>query len=253
MLGKTKLLITLFALPFLVPMQAFASNVASYKSNNYQTTEVFFGSGGSLNQSSPNYQSKVAVGELGVGNFISNNYQAYAGFNTTSQPFLEAVVTGASINLGVLSTTSTATATGTFYVRAWDASGYTIQTGSPPPTNQENTSIHLATNSTPTSPYSPGTEQFGMNLVADTTPSSLTTDSPVSANPVQSTTYSYGAAYGNYATVNKYAYNQGDTIAQSPENTSSTIYTLSYIFNISYGTPDGNYVFAQDIVATATY
>lgn len=241
MLGKLKLILIILTIPVVAPLPVYASITSS--SANYSVNQVFFGAGGTLNESSPNYQAQTSVGETGIGNYSSSNYQAYAGFNTTADPFLEIVVTATNLNLGVLSTTSTATANATFYVRAWDSSGYIVQTVAPPPTYS---SYSMATNPTPTS-NSVGIEQFGMNLVANTAPISL------GSNPQQTTSFAYGTAYGNYATANKYAYNNGDTIAKSTENTSSTIYTISYIFNISKSTPGGQYVFDQNLVATAYY
>jgi hypothetical protein len=256
MLGKLKLLLTVLTIPIFVAtsMPVYATTFST--SPNYSVDQVLFGAGGDSNtgyESSPNYESQVALGETGVGNFTSSNYQAYAGFTTTNTPYLQAVVTSSNLNLGVMSTLSTATATGTFFVRAWDAQGYTVQTESAGPTNS---TYVMHSPSTPTAP-AVGTEQFGMNLVADTTPTSLPTDSPASANVVQTTTYcctiSYGAPTANYATANKYAYNNGDTIAQSTQSTSSTIYTISYIFNIAGTTPGGTYVFNQNLVVTGTY
>jgi hypothetical protein len=96
---------------------------------------------------------------------------------------------------------------------------------------------------------SPGTEQFGINVVANTTPISQ------GANPVQipSSTFSFGLAAPGYDTPNNYKYNNGDTIAQSPKSTGETDYTISYLANISGVTPAGHYVMNQSLVATATF
>lgn len=248
MLGKLKLLGILLVIGLFTPLQAYATGgVPTSYSTNYSVNQVLFGDGGDGPtglESSPNYESQVSLGETGVGNYVGGtNYQAYAGFNTTDHPYLEINVTGANLNLGVLSRSSTATTTTTFYVRSWLAHGYIVQTSGAPPTNS---TYSMATPATATS-SAVGTEQFGMNLVANTTPTTF------GANPSQTTTYAYGAAYGNYATANKYAYNNGDIIAQSTQSTSSTIYTISYIFNISGTTPGGNYTFNQSLVATSTY
>ena len=254
MLGKLKLILMALIIPLLVPIQVLATTTSV--SPNYSVDQVFFGVGGEqggVRPSSTNYQAHVAVGETGVGNFSSTNYQAYSGFNTTSDPYIQIVVTAQNLDLGTLNTGTTAIATGKFFVRAWNSHGYVVQTDSPPPTNSGYT---LHTPTTPTASAT-NTEQFGMNLVADTTPAALTSASPPSANPVQTTTYcctiAYGAAYGNYATTNMYTYNNGDIIANSTKSTSSTIYTISYIFNINGSTPGGQYVFNQSIVATGTY
>ena len=253
MLGKLKLIVAVVLLTAITPLQAYAVDSSS---TNYRVRQVFFGAGGQVNESSPNFTSQVSVGETGVGNFKSSNYQAYAGFNTTSDPFLEIVVTAANLNLGVLTKTTTATANGTFYVRAWQSSGYVIQTSAPPPT--DSSSYFMQTNTTPTA-STVGTEQFGMNLVANTLPVTF------GANPVQANSASIGqaacmngASYINanhacYNQTNLYNYTNGDIIAWSNASSSSTIYTMSYIFNISGSTPGEAFTFNQNIVATATY
>ena len=96
---------------------------------------------------------------------------------------------------------------------------------------------------------SPGTEQFGINLVANTSPATF------GANPVQvpDNTFSFGVVATGYDTPNNYRYNKGDIIAKSLKSTSVTIYTISYLYNISSTTPAGEYQFNHDLVATATY
>lgn len=244
MLGKLKLQLTfiiIVAAVSVASVRVYATTTSS--STHYQVDQVLFGTGGDLDNSSTNYQAQTSVGETGIGNYTSTNYQAYAGFNTTSDPYLEIEVTAANLNLGVLSDTSTATANATFYVRAWNALGYIVQTDSPPPTNA---GYPMHTNSTP-AVSSVGTEQFGMNLVSNMSPITF------GMGPQQTTSFSYGSPGSNYGTTNEYAYNNGDTIAQSTESTSSTVYTISYIFNISSSTPGGQYIFNQNLVATGNY
>lgn len=234
----------------LVPTQAFAAT--TYSSPNYSVQQIFFGAGGSDNQASSNYNSRISVGELGIGNYSSSNYQAYAGFNTTGTPFLEFVVTGSSINLGYLSTTSTNTATGTFYIRAWQSGGYTVYTTSPPPTNAGGYS--LATPSTPTA-STIGSEQFGVNLVANSVPSSLGTNPQDAVTPNTCPTVA-SCVGSNYDTANKYMYSltsPNNEIAFDSSSTSSIVYTLSFIFNISKSSPSGQYVFNSNLVAVADY
>jgi len=225
---------------------------AQYSSTNYQTNEVFFGSGGELNTCSTGptgYCAKDAVGELGVGNSASTNYQVQAGFNTTEQPFLEFVVTGSNIDLGYLNTGSVTTATGTFSVRAWNSGGYVVKTQSNPPTSNAPGSHVMAAPSSPTA-SAPGTEQFGINLVANTSPSIAGSADPAQ---VPNSTFSFGAAATGYNTTNQFKYVKGDTVALSTKSTSITNYTVSYIFNISTSTPSGKYTFTHILVATATY
>src|SRR5208282_4028333 len=71
-------------------------------STHYGVNEVYFGSGGDLNDCSASYCAKVSLGETGVGNPSSTNYQLRAGFNTTDVPTLEFYVNGGTVNLGTL-------------------------------------------------------------------------------------------------------------------------------------------------------
>ena len=228
------------------PVTAIA---ASSSSANYRVDETFFGSGGSINSCSSNYCSKQTLGETGVGNPSSPNYQAHAGYETTQQPYLYFVVNAGTTDLGYLSTSNTATATGTFSIRTYQSGGYIVQTMSSPPT--DGNGHYLATPSTPTAP-APGTEQFGMNLVSNTVPTTFGANpflSPVAGSAV-------GGAASGYNIPNKFKYAVGDTIASStvPGNTTGEAdYTISYIFNISNATPAGQYTFHDVLVATATY
>lgn len=232
----------LVALVLCVPVSAYAQ---SSSSPSYRVDQTFFGSGGELDANSANYRAKQTAGELAVGNTASANYGAYAGFNTTDDPYLEFVVTGNNIDLGYLSTSQVSTANGTFYVRAWQSGGYVIRTEANPPTNTANGHMF----DTPSSPTAsaPGTEQFGMNLVANTSPTTF------GANVSQANGFSVGQVATGYDMPNVFKYAKGDTIASASSSSSVTTYTLSYIFNINNVTPSGEYRFAHTIVATATY
>lgn len=229
-------------------VQAVCTPEAQSCSMNYQVGETFFGSGGDLQNCSMAYCAKTSVGELGVGNSASDNYQAQAGFNTDRAPYLDFVVTSSSADLGVLSVGSAATANTAFSVKTYLAGGYVLTTESDPPTST-GVNAHTFTNlSTPTA-SSPGTEQFGMNLVANTSPTTF------GASPVQvpDSSFSFGTFATGYGTANQYKYNKGDTVAQSTKSTGQTSFTVSYIFNISNVTPSGQYTFHQVLVATSTY
>lgn len=218
--------------------------LAQSTSTNYMVNEFKFGIGGELDPSSASYRGQQS-GEMTVGNTASTSYQAQAGFNTTDVPYLEFVVTNASIDLGYLSLNNTKTANATFYVRAYLSSGYVVRTESNPPTNGSyNMSGMLAAGSA-----SPGTEQFGINLVANTLPATF------GANPTHSpdSSFGFGAAAAGYNTPNTYKYVKGDVIASSAKSSGQTNYTLSYIFNISPTTPAGQFVLSHILVATATY
>src|SRR3981081_4655016 len=134
-------------------------------STSYQLNETFFGNGGELNACSSSYCSKQAVGETGVGNASSANYQARAGLNTDRIPSLTFIVNNTNTDLGTLTPGTTATTTATFSVKTYLASGYALTTWSNSP---HNGSYNLQALSAPTASNS-AAEQFGINLVANTT------------------------------------------------------------------------------------
>lgn len=225
--------------------------VAQYSSPNYRIDQTFFGTGGELDASSANYRAKATVGELGVGNTGSANYQLYAGFNTTDEPFLEFVVTGANIDLGYLSTSQVKTATGNFSIRAWQTSGYVVRTESNPPTNAQGG--HQITPLASQTASSPGTEQFGMNLVKNTNFCGAGCDLGDNPQQLPDSTFSFGQAATGYDTANVFKYVKGDVIARANSSTSVTSFTVSYIFNIDTTSASGQYTFGHILVATATY
>jgi hypothetical protein len=229
-------------LMLLLPALASAAQSAS---SNYQVNEVFFGAGGELHACSTNYCSKQSAGETAVGNTSSANYQAQAGFNTDRTPYIEFVVNNAGINLGTLTATATKTATSTFSVKAYLAHGYSVINASDPPTN--NTYVMQAL-SIPTA-SAVGSEQFGINLVANTLPTSFGADPQY----VPDNTFSFGVVAADYSSPNMYKYVKGDSVALSTASSSATTYTVSYIFNISNITPGGTYVMDHVLVATGTY
>lgn len=227
----------------LVPVSVMAQTSSS---PNYRVDQTFFGTGGETDMQSDNFRSRATVGELGIGELNSENFRAFAGFNTTDEPYLEFVVLGQNIDLGFLDTEEVTTAQGQFYVRAWQAGGYNVRTEANPPTNTSN-GHEFAAPDTPTVSQ-PGTEQFGINLAVNTDPS-------VGEELIQQpdNTFAFGEIASNYAQVNNFLHNPGDVIAFSQESTSVTVYTISYIFNISNATPSGQYNFEQVLVATGWY
>ena len=232
----------------------YACTDAQTCSSNYQVNEAFFGAGGNLSSCSTNFCSKQSTGELAVGNTKGNQFQAQAGFNTDRQPFIEFIVNSVNIDLGSLTASSTTTANATFSVRTYLANGYAVINASPPPTNNSYTLNPLTSQSVSAS----GTEQFGINLVANHNPNNPLAS--FGADPVQvpSATFAFGAATSDYNIPDEYMYAYGTnnvhaTVATSSSSTSDTDYTISYIFNVSHVTPGGTYNFHHVLVATSTY
>lgn len=226
-------------------------------SANYGVDNAVFGSGGELNACSTSYCSKQSAGELTVGNTASANYQAQGGNNTDRNPYLQFIVNATNIDVGVLSTTTTKTASATFSVKTYLASGYVVVNASPPPTNGSYTLNALAS---PTA-SSTGSEQFGINVVANSCPANNPTSGlggcsgSLGASPVQvpDSTFSYGQAATGYNTANLYKYVNGDTIAYSNKSSGETDYTISYLFNIKDTTAGGTFTMNHVLVATSTF
>jgi len=109
--------------------------------------------------------------------------------------------------------------------------------------------------STPSSPVSSavGTEQFGINLRQNTVGCGAPAN--FGADPVQvpDNTFSFGTTAANYNTCGQFKYTKGDTVALSSKSSGETDYTISFIYNISDVTPNGEYVYNGTLVAPSTY
>jgi hypothetical protein len=224
---------------------------AQYNSTNYSANEIFFGSGGDNGQTSSNYQATASIGALGVGSGTSAHYQAYSGFLTPGDPFLDMGIDSSAVNLGALSTGATATGTAAFHVRAYVDSGYTVQILSPPP-QSNGPVVHTLSAMTSVGSAATGTEQFGINLVG----SNNTGTGNFGSNPVPfpDSTFASGSAATGYNTVNQFKYNVPDIIAQSSgSGWGLTNYTISYIADIANNSPAGSYTTTQDLVVVATF
>lgn len=225
---------------------ALATPVNALTSTSYQIDEDFVGGGGSIDSSSANYTSQDTIGATAVGDgATSSGTQTQSGATTTNDPTLEFSVSTTSISLGTLLTSQTATATATFSVRNYTSYGYIVQVLGTPP------KIASHTMAAPSSPAASATatEQFGMNLVANTAPATF----GASPQQVPDSSYSFGTTAAGYDTANQYKYVSGDTIASAPKSSGQTTYTISYIANISTGTPQGQYSTSQQLVCTGTY
>jgi hypothetical protein len=228
-----------------VPVLAQGSSSGSYRVDEYQ-----FGTGANNDLNSTSYNANASVGSLGVGRSSSTNYDAESGFITPSEPFLELFVNNSTVDLGNLDTSTTGTGQGVFWVRTYLSSNYVVQTMSQPPTSEGGRV--LAAKSTLGIP-APGTEEFGINLVDNSSPN-------IGADPlnVPDNSFADGTIDTDYNTPDQFKYGVGDIIAHSAATSGNqavgrTDYTISYIANISAITPAGTYVMVHDIVVTGTY
>ena len=233
-------------LGFVLAWMMFAigfSGVSASTSPDYQLIETALGGNGSISAQSSNYQALQSGALIGVGTSTGTNYQAQTGHETTPDPALSFAILSANPSFGTFSPTGTVTATSQFEVSDYTSYGYVVQISGTPPTNAYGHQIQaLATNSTPTV----GIEQYGLNLVANTIPTTF------GANP-NFGQFGTGNVAPNYATPNSYRFVSGDEIAYAGKSSGLTEYTISYIVDVSPKTPGGQYTSVQNITCTGTY
>lgn len=215
---------------------------AELQSNSYRFEESTLGSGGLMQSSSANYSATDAVGDVAIGTAASTNYQVQAGSKTSPDPTLSVSIDSAGANFGSFSSTASSTATATFSVSNYTSYGYVVQVTGNAPRNGSHTITALPTETSPVV----GTKQFGMNLVANTSPTS------VGANPDQGE-FGKGVASPNYSTPNQYRFVSGETIASAPSTSGVTKFTITYMANVDALTHGGQYQTDQVLVVTGTY
>lgn len=230
----------------LVLCLGFAGSAAAdtATSPHYMVNETQFGIGGSQHDCSTNYCAKTSAGDLTVGSGSSANYSAQFGFNTSSEPMLEVIVTGGNQDLGVLDNTHTGTATATIKVRNYLSNGYVLQIAGAGLSQGTHTLTNLSTPST----SHQGAEQFGINLADNSSPD-------IGADPVQvpSSSFGFGTVASDYSSANLFKYTPDDIVAQSTKSSGETDYTMSMILNVSNVTPGGRYNGAFSAVVVAVF
>lgn len=220
---------------------------AQYTGTNYKIEEAQVGAtGGDNDLTSAAYRARAGVGDTAVGLVAGATYQAAGGFTTSDAPELEMSTNIPNLDLGQASTGATLTGTASFGIRVYLSSGYVVYTRGGIPTNENGATF---TGMPANAASAAGTEQFGINLVANTVPASF------GALPQQlpDASFSFGSAATNYNTTNSYRYVDGEQVAQSTQSSGVTNYTISYIVNISGVTRSGLYTMNHQMIAVATY
>jgi hypothetical protein len=235
----------------------------TFSSSNYSVVESQMGASGDFDSQSSSYRFDPGVddggstlGDTGVGNSSSANYQTNAGFNTTAQPGLTMTINTGSVDFGNVSVGTQATGSATFSVINYTSYGYAVTLVGSAPTYGTHTLTALTTDTA----YNATAEQFGVNLV-------LNTVAGVGADPVQvpagPPTFGYGVAgdgtTGTYGTNRPYTVSDmwrfvsGETVASAPRSSGQTTYTMSMMMNAIQTTPGGKYSGALELVATGTF
>ena len=223
----------LAAMAILSGVQSAYAVSPTSSSAHYQVSDTQFGSSSTSQTCSGQYCATAGVGGSNAGgNSASASYGANFGPITNSDPLLEVIVDPGVSDLGNFDSSHASTKTMSVKIRNYLSSGYILQiTGTPPHTYSHT----IGGLSSPTSSQ-PGTEQFGINAVANTTPN-------VGADPLQvpSGSFSFGQAATGYDTANKFQYKSGDTVAQSAKASGETDFTITMLVNVSNTTPAGQY------------
>ena len=249
-LGRLIVLLVVFAASgSLVVGSAYADDSSSA---HYQFINSDVGGGGLGTSSSPDFQSVLSTADnaasSGSGDSSSADYTVAAGSQTPHDPTLSIAITNGNATFNSeFSATSTATATAQFSVEDYTSYGYVVQIVGNTPSNGSHSIPAMSNGSGGSTTSSPGTEQFGINLVQNTTPN-------VGSAPNYG---QFGAATAkpepNYDTANSFYYSNGDSIASSPKSSGQIIYTISYMVNVGQLTPGGQYSSNQSIICTGTF
>lgn len=212
-----------------------------------------------LNPDTPNHTTYVRISTYtsddGTGSFADNGAVAFSltpalGVNVFVPPYLTFCVgitvalecqaaTGNYIDLGILSAQKISSSTSQFAGATNDESGYSVFVEGTTMTSGNNEIARLAS---PTAAVA-GSQQFGINLVANTAPG-------IGTNPDGSGTLLPTPTYGAQ---NNYSFNPGDVIATTTSPTEYNRLTVSYIVNIINNQPPGVYSTTLTYVAVATF
>lgn len=215
-------------------------------STNFRFDETSIGLTNGIESGSANFRSQSSAGGAAAGPSSSTNFQTETGANTSPDPNLTFTLNSPAANFGSFSTTQAATSTASFSITNYTSYGYVVQVAGAPPTYANNEIDAMSANAA----SQPGIEQFGINLVANTSPTSF------GSNPQNGTApndFGFGEAAPNYANPNQFRYVPGETIAQAPKSSGRTDYTISYLVNVANLTPGGVYGSDQVLIVTGTY
>lgn len=145
----------------------------------------------------------------------------------------------ATVPLGTLTTSSTGSNTSSMTAATNAAGGYSLTVNGTTLTSGSNTIAALATPTASTL----NTPQFGINLVANTTPTVGTATSGSGT----------GTAATGYNTTNLFKFVTGDIVASATAPTNSNVFTTSYIANINGIAAAGSYATQLTYIATANF
>lgn len=202
------------------------------RSTNYQVDQTELGGSSSLNTCSTTYCAQSSTGGISSSGGTNGTMIIKPVPGAEGDPSLNVSVQSTIGSLGTLTTDRTAAKTMTVQVQNYLSNGYVLQIIGDPPHYNGHTLTALTTPST----SQIGKEQFGINVVKNTSP-------VVGEDPTQMPTddISFGEAAPNYNVADKFMYQSGDVVGLSRTASGATLYTISIIVNVSSLTPAGQY------------
>jgi hypothetical protein len=232
-------ILIIFAIFSIIPITLVHAIMSS---DNYNIDADSINMGGSQSNSA-NYKMEDTVGEMGTGESASGSYIMKAGYQAMSgyPPYLSFSITDNTVSLGTLSVSSASTDIAAFTVSTNASNGYSVTiTGNTLTHANETDDINAIAPSAAS--YSIGTEQFGINLMDNSSPD-------VGANASGGS----GQASSGYNTENLFKFVSGDTIASSSGFTYTTTFTISCLGSISTETGAGDYSTNLTLIATGSF
>lgn len=242
----TKIKFSLISCLLIAAVLFSPSLFARTESTNYVIYADVFSAGGSEGVTSSNYGIQDTIGEAVIlsATSTSSNYGIKAGFRELYADNFVTFTSGSSaVNLGTLSASAASTDSHTLVISTNATNGFSITMTASPTTLTSGSDTITAIGATAAA-SAVGSEQFGINLAANTTPA-------VGANP--SGTSPIGSAASQYNTANSFAFNSGATIASASSSINQTTFTVSYLANISSATENGTYTTTITYSATGNF
>jgi hypothetical protein len=219
---------------------------ARQDSENYIIWGDVFSSGGLENSTSESYKTQDTIGEAIIWSATSTSetYGTKAGFRELyPDQFLTMTMGASSIDFPVANINVAHTTSHTLTIDTNAIKGFTITlTGE---TLTKGTDKIDAIGSA-AQVYNTNVEQFGINLVANTSP--IIGADPTGTAPLASVD-------APFDTANQFAFDDvaANTIASATTDTGETVYTVSYLLNTISTTPPGDYSTTLTYAATANF
>ncbi len=157
----------------------------------------------------------------------------------TIAPFDCSTASGSYVNFGNLSEFAASSGTTQMLTATNAGNGYTLTVNGTTMVSGTNIIGALAASDV----SRPGVSQFGLNLVANTTPN-------VGTNPQGTGTATPAPGYD---VANFYKFNSGDVVATLSNTDEYRLFTSSYIVNIPHGQPVGVYVATLTYICLASF